>query len=235
MVTKDFPYYVCGAQQDNSTLCVPSEGWSFKQARGPHKQYYYPVGGGESGYITQHPSNLDWFYAGSQGALLTKFDRSTGFKRDIQVYPRFFSGEPASVLPERWQWTFPIIFSPLNSSRLYTSSQHVWVSEDDGQSWSKISPDLTYADPKTLGKTGGVITNDMNGPEIYATIFSLVPSSYDENTLWAGSDDGLVHITQDHGKSWRNITPPDMPKDTRISIIEESKHKAGTVYIAAKL
>ena len=91
-----------------------------------------------------------------------------------------------------------------------------------------------YADPKTLGKTGGVITNDMNGPEIYGTIFSLVPSSYDENTLWAGSDDGLVHITQDHGKSWRNITPPDMPKDTRISIIEESKHKAGTVYIAAK-
>lgn len=234
MVTKDFPYYVCGAQQDNSTLCVPSEGWSFKQARGPHKQYYYPVGGGESGYITQHPSNLDWFYAGSQGALLTKFDRSTGFKRDIQVYPRFFSGEPASVLPERWQWTFPIIFSPLKPNRLYTSSQHVWVSENDGQSWSKISPDLTYADPKTLGKTGGVITNDMNGPEIYGTIFSLVPSSYDENTLWAGSDDGLVHVTQDHGKSWRNITPPDMPKDTRISIIEESKHKAGTIYIAAK-
>ena len=234
MVTKDFPYYVCGAQQDNSTMCVPSEGWNFKQARGPHKQYYYPVGGGESGYITQHPSNLDWFYAGSQGALLTKFDRKTGFKRDIQVYPRFFSGEPASELPERWQWTFPIIFSPLNSSKLYTSSQHVWVSEDDGQSWSKISPDLTYADPKTLGKTGGVITNDMNGPEIYATIFSLVPSSYDENTLWAGSDDGLVHLTQDHGKSWKNITPPDMPKDTRISIIEESKHNPGTIYIAGK-
>jgi photosystem II stability/assembly factor-like uncharacterized protein len=234
MVTKDFPYYVCGAQQDNSTMCIPSEGWSFKQARGPHKQYYYPVGGGESGYITQHPKNLDWFYAGSQGALLTKFDRKTGFNRDIQVFPRFFSGEPASALPERWQWTFPIVFSPINHNKLYTSSQHVWVSENDGQSWSKISPDLTYADPKTLGKTGGVITNDMNGPEIYATVFALVPSRHDENIIWAGSDDGLVHITKNHGKSWVNITPPDMPKDTRISIIEESIHSPGKIYIAGK-
>ena len=234
MVTKDFPYYVCGAQQDNSTMCIPSEGWGFKQARGPHKQYYYPVGGGESGYITQHPKNLDWFYAGSQGALLTKFDRKTGFNRDIQVFPRFFSGEPASALPERWQWTFPIIFSPINQNKLYTSSQHVWVSENDGQSWSKISPDLTYADPKTLGKTGGVITNDMNGPEIYATVFALVPSNHDENIIWAGSDDGLVHLTKNHGKSWENITPPDMPKDTRISIIEESIHNPGTIYIAGK-
>jgi photosystem II stability/assembly factor-like uncharacterized protein len=166
--------------------------------------------------------------------LLTKFNRKTGFKRDIQVLPRFFSGEPASALPERWQWTFPIVFSPLNSNKLYTCSQHVWVSEDDGHSWSKISPDLTYADPKTLGKTGGIITNDMNGPEIYATVFALVPSNYDENTLWAGSDDGLVHLTRDHGKSWKNITPPDMPKDTRISIIEESTHNPGTAHAAAK-
>ena len=234
MVTKDFPYHVCGAQQDNSTMCIPSEGWNFKQARGPHKQYYYPVGGGESGYITQHPKNLDWFYAGSQGALLTKYDRSNGFRRDIQVYPRFFSGEPASALPERWQWTFPIIFSPLNSKKLYTSSQHVWVSENDGQSWDKISPDLTYADPETLGETGGVITNDMNGPEIYATVFALTPSNHDENILWAGSDDGLIHITKDHGKTWYNITPENMPKDTRVSIIDESKHNPGTAYVAAK-
>ena len=234
MVTKDFPYHVCGAQQDNSTMCIPSEGWNFKQARGPHKQYYYAVGGGESGYISQHPDNLDWFYAGSQGALLTKYDRSNGFKRDIQVYPRFFSGEPASALHERWQWTFPIIFSPLNSNKLYTSSQHVWVSENDGQSWEKISPDLTYADPKTLGETGGIITNDMNGPEIYATVFALAPSNHDENVIWAGSDDGLVYITKNHGKTWENITPKNMPKDTRVSIIDESTHKPGTAYVAGK-
>ena len=234
MVTRDFPYMICGAQQDNSTMCIPSEGWNFKQARGPHKQYYYAIGGGESGYISQHPNKLDWFYAGSQGALLTKYDRSNGYRRDIQVYPRFFSGEPSSALPERWQWTFPIVFSPLNANKLYTCSQHVWVSEDDGQSWTKISPDLTYADPNTLGDTGGIITNDMNGPEIYATVFALAPSNYDENVIWAGSDDGLVHITTDHGKTWQNITPKDMPKDTRISIIEESTHNPGTAYIAAK-
>ena len=234
MVTRDFPYMICGAQQDNSTMCIPSEGWNFKQARGPHKQYYYAIGGGESGYISQHPNKLDWFYAGSQGALLTKYDRSNGYRRDIQVYPRFFSGEPSSALPERWQWTFPIVFSPLNPDKLYTCSQHVWVSEDDGQSWTKISPDLTYADPNTLGDTGGIITNDMNGPEIYATVFALVPSNHDENVIWAGSDDGLVHITMDHGKTWKNITPIDMPKDTRISIIEESTHNPGTAYVAAK-
>ena len=234
MVTRDFPYMICGAQQDNSTMCIPSEGWNFKQARGPHKQYYYAIGGGESGYISQHPNKLDWFYAGSQGALLTKYDRSNGYRRDIQVYPRFFSGEPSSALPERWQWTFPIVFSPLNPDKLYTCSQHVWVSEDDGQSWIKISPDLTYADPNTLGDTGGIITNDMNGPEIYATVFALVPSNHDENVIWAGSDDGLVHITTDHGKTWKNITPIDMPKDTRISIIEESTHNPGTAYVAAK-
>jgi len=234
MVTRDFPYMICGAQQDNSTMCIPSEGWNFKQARGPHKEYYYAIGGGESGYISQHPNKLDWFYAGSQGALLTKYDRSNGYRRDIQVYPRFFSGEPSSALPERWQWTFPIVFSPLNANKLYTCSQHVWVSEDDGQSWTKISPDLTYADPNTLGDTGGIITNDMNGPEIYATVFALALSNHDENVIWAGSDDGLVHITTDHGKTWKNITPIDMPKDTRISIIEESTHNPGTAYIAAK-
>ena len=234
MVTRDFPYMICGAQQDNSTMCIPSEGWNFKQARGPHKEYYYAIGGGESGYISQHPNKLDWFYAGSQGALLTKYDRSNGYRRDIQVYPRFFSGEPSSALPERWQWTFPIVFSPLNANKLYTCSQHVWISEDDGQSWTKISPDLTYADPNTLGDTGGIITNDMNGPEIYATVFALAPSNHDENVIWAGSDDGLVHITMDHGKTWKNITPIDMSKDTRISIIEESTHNPGTAYIAAK-
>ncbi|MEM1188604.1 MAG: glycosyl hydrolase [Pseudomonadota bacterium] len=234
MVTNDFPYHVCGAQQDNSTLCIPSEGWDFRQARGPSSEYYYPAGGGESGYIAQHPEKLDWFYAGSQGALLTRFNRATGYLRDVQVYPRFFSGEPASALPERWQWTFPIVFSPLDSSRLYTSSQHVWMSEDEGQSWSRISPDLTYAEPDTLGKTGGVITMDMNGPEIYATVFSLEPSQHDVNTIWAGSDDGLVHITRDHGRSWKNITPPDLPKHSRISIIDESPHSPGTAYIAVK-
>ncbi len=233
MATNDVPYHVAGAQQDNSTLAMPSDGWEHMQARGPNHGWYYAVGGGESGWITQHPENPDIFYAGSQGALLTRYDRSNGQSRDIQVYPRFFSGEPADALPERWQWTFPIMFAPQDSRVMYTCSQHVWKTTDDGQSWEKISPDLTYADPSTLGKTGGVITMDMNGPEIYATVFALAPSYHDINTIWAGSDDGKVHITRDGGKNWQNITPKELPKFSRVSIIDESRHRPGTLFLAA--
>ncbi|WP_020607616.1 VPS10 domain-containing protein [Spirosoma spitsbergense] len=235
--TSDFPYQVAGAQQDNSTIAVPSEGWTNFQARGnsiEKKEWSYDVGGGESGYIAQDPKNPDIFYAGSQGALLTRYNRMTGQTRDVQVYPRFFSGEPASALPERWQWTFPIVFSPKDPNRLYVCSQHVWMTTNEGQTWEKISPDLTLADTTTLGKSGGVITMDMNGPEIYGTVFALAPSYHDVNTIWAGSDDGLMHITRDHGKSWQKITPSDMPRHTRISIIEASRAKPGTAYVAAK-
>lgn len=233
MTTSDVPYHVAGAQQDNSTLAMPSDGWDHRQARGPNHGWYYAVGGGESGWITQHPVDKDIFYAGSQGALLTRYDRSNGQTRDIQVYPRFFSGEPASALPERWQWTFPIMFAPQDPNVMYTCSQHVWKTTDDGQSWEKISPDLTYADPETLGKTGGIITMDMNGPEIYATVFALAPSTHDINTIWAGSDDGKIHITRDGGKNWADITPKSLPKFSRVSIIDESKHRPGTLFVAA--
>ena len=233
MTTSDVPYHVAGAQQDNSTLAMPSDGWNHLLGRGPGHGYHYAVGGGESGWITQSPTDPDVFYAGSQGALLTRYNRKTGQYRDIQVYPRFFSGEPASALPERWQWTFPIMFSPLDPSIMYTTSQHVWKTTNDGQTWEKISPDLTYADPETLGETGGIITNDMNGPEIYATVFALAPSNHDVNTIWAGSDDGKVHITRNGGKKWTDITPPDLPKFSRISIIDESLHNPGTLYLAA--
>lgn len=238
IATNDFPYQVAGAQQDNTTIAVPSEDGKRMITSGnsikPGLGYAYTVGGGESGYVAQDPDHPDIFYAGSQGALLTRLDRSTGQVRDVQVYPRFFSGEEAKVLPERWQWTFPIVFSPVDHKRLYTCSQHVWMTTNEGQSWDKISPDLTYADTATLGVSGGIITRDMNGPEIYATVFALAPSYQDAGTLWAGSDDGLVHVTRDNGKTWQNITPPDMLKNTRVSIIEASHFKPGTAYVAAK-
>jgi photosystem II stability/assembly factor-like uncharacterized protein len=228
--TNHVPYHVAGAQQDNSTIAIPSSGWDHMNELG---EWGYDVGGGESGYITSHPDNPNVYYAGSQGALLTRKDVTTGQVRDIQVYPRFFSGEPANSLPERWQWTYPIVFSPKDSKILYTCSQHVWKTTDDGQSWEKISPDLTYADPETLGISGGEVTRDMNGPEIYATVFALAPSFHDVNTIWAGSDDGKIHITRDGGKNWMNITPKDLPKNSVVAIIDESRHKAGTAYVAA--
>ena len=233
--TKDIPYHVCGAQQDNSTVCVPSENQNWlRDPRSPQGSWMYAVAGGESGYIAPSPDDPNIFYAGSQGALLTKYDRRTGATRDIQVYPLFFSGQSAGSLKERWQWTFPIVFSPHDPSALYTSSQHLWKTSNDGQSWRQISPDLTRGDPKTLGDSGGPITKDQNGPEIYGTIFTVAPSWKEKDTIWTGSDDGVAYITRDAGKNWRNITPKDLPEFARISLIEASRHNAGAAFLAAK-
>ncbi|MEP6508530.1 MAG: glycosyl hydrolase, partial [Gemmatimonadales bacterium] len=234
-VTTDFPYHVCGAQQDEGTFCIPSSGWdNLTGINDRQGDWAYDVAGGESGYIAPNPSNPDIIYAGSQGALLTRYNRRNGQVRDVQVYPRFFSGEPSNALPERWQWTFPIVFAPRNSKVIYTSSQHLWKTTNEGQSWTRISPDLTRHDPMTLGESGGPITHDMNGPEVYATIYTVAPSPRDSMTIWTGSDDGLVFITRDGGKSWKNVTPADLPPFARISLIEASTHATGTAYLAAK-
>jgi len=237
IATNDFPYHVVGAQQDNTTIAVPSEDWNHMVSRTNSNKnipYSYSVGGGESGYVAQDPNNLDIFYAGSYSNTLTRINRKTGEKREVEPFPRYFMGESAKTLPERFHWTFPIVFSPVDSKRMYVSSQHVWVTNNEGQSWERISPDLTYADPTSMGESGGIITLDMSGPELYSTVYALAPSYHDVNTLWAGSDDGLIHITRDHGKKWDNITPPGLPKHSRVSIIDASRHKAGTAYVAIK-
>lgn len=230
-VTHTFPYYACGGQQDNTTVCVP-----ISTPPGDLGAGYFAAGGGESGYVTPHPTKTNLHYSGSQGALITRFDRATGQIRDIQPYPRFFSGEPAKDLPERWQWTFPIVFDPFDTNSLMIASQHVWKTTDDGQTWTRISPDLTRADPQTLGDSGGPITRDMNGPEIFATVFAIGPSTVERGLIWTGSDDGLVQVTRDGGKAWSNVTPPGLGELTRISTVEPSPHKskAGTAYVAGK-
>ena len=231
--TKDFPYYACGAQQDNSTVCVPSDRGHLRNPRGPSGEWMYAVGGGESGYIAPHPTDMDIFYAGATNTL-TRYDRKTGLSRDIQPYPRIVMGEPARDMPERWNWTYPIVISPIDPSVLYIGSQHLWRTKDEGKTWTKISPDLTRADPKTMGDSGGPIVKDQDGPEIYATIYTIAPSHHDVNTTWTGSDDGLVYLTGDGGKSWKDVTPLDMPKHSRIGLIEASPHDPGTAYIAAR-
>ena len=192
----------------------------------------YEVGGGESGYIAPDPQDKDVFYAGSYGGLLTRTNVRTGERRAINVWPDNPMGFSSGDITERFQWTYPIVIAPTNPDVLYVTSQHVWKSINEGQSWQRISPDLTRHDPSTLGPSGGPITLDQTGVETYATIFTLAPSAVDGNVLWAGSDDGLVHVTRDGGKNWQNVTPPDLPPFTRISLIEASPHSAGTAYLA---
>jgi photosystem II stability/assembly factor-like uncharacterized protein len=238
--TKHVPYHACGAQQDNTTICVTSarplggRGGGGGGGRG-NAVAPYGAGGSEDGYIAPDPKDPDVFYAGgNNGSFLTRLNRRTGENREIGPYPRMFSGEPSSALKERWQWTYPIIFSPVDPRVLYTSSQHVWKTINGGQSWTRISPDLTRHDPKTMGHSGGPITGDMNGPEVYAVVFALGPSKRDVNTIWAGSDDGLVQVTKDGGVTWTNVTPKEMPDFGRVSQIDPSSFDAATAYVAVK-
>ena len=222
--TRHVPYHVCGAQQDNSTACVSSAGPS---------DILYSVGGGESGYVAPDPKNLDVFYAGSYGGLITRLDRGTGQERQVNPWPENPMGHSSRDIAERFQWTFPIVFDPLDPSVLYVGSQHVWRTTNGGMSWDRISPDLTRADPSTMGPSGGPITLDQTGVETYATVFTIAPSRKEKGTIFAGSDDGFVHVTRDGGKNWGKVTPSDLPDFARISLIEASPHKAGTAYLAA--
>ncbi|MBH15854.1 MAG: glycosyl hydrolase [Gemmatimonadetes bacterium] len=229
--TADFPYHACGAQQDNTTVCVASEGNHLRNPRGPSEDWMYAVGGGESGYVAPHPLNPDIFFGGATNTL-TKYNRKTGLTVDIQPYPRIVMGEPAEVMRERWNWTYPITISNTNPEVLYVGSQHLWKSSDEGASWDKISPDLTRADPETLGDSGGPIVKDQDGPEIYGTIYSIGSSYFEDDVIWTGSDDGLVHVTLDGGQNWTNVTPVNVPPHTRITTIETSRHSPGSVYIS---
>ena len=229
--TSDFPYHACGAQQDNSTVCVSSERGHFRNPRGVSTEWMYSVGGGESGYVAPHPTDPDIFYAGATNAL-TRYDRKTGLSHDMQPYPRIVMGEPARDMPERWNWTYPIALSPTNPDVLLVGSQHVWKTTDEGETWAKISPDLTRADPTTMEDSGGPIVFDQDGPEIYPTIYTIAPSAYNDETIWVGSDDGLVHVTKSGGAVWRDVTPPDMPEHTRITVIEASPHRPASAYVA---
>ncbi len=249
VTTAHVPFHVCGSQQDNSTLCLPSTwnasrmGFGGAPARGNPPESItegsmdvaYRAGGGEPGYIAPDPQDLDLFYSGvNNGRYIDKYNRRLGTTREVVPYPWFYSGEPASDMVERWQWTFPIVFSPLNPSALYAASNRLWRSTDGGNSWERISDDLTRADPATLGHSGGPITGDMNGPEVYATIFSVGLGKVDEDVIWTGSDDGLVHVTQDGGATWTNATPPDMPDFGRVSRIDPSAFNAAKAYMSVR-
>jgi photosystem II stability/assembly factor-like uncharacterized protein len=235
ITTRHVPYHICGAQQDNSTACVSSQtpqggpGGS----GGGADQVFYSVGGGESGYIASDPRNPDIFYAGSYGGLITRTDKRTGQERQVNPYPDNPMGYASADIAERFQWTFPIVMAPTDPRIIYVGSQHVWKSTNEGQSWERISPDLTRHDPKTMGPSGGPLTKDNTGVETYATVFTIAPSAKDGNVIWAGSDDGYVQVTRNAGVNWKNVTPKALGDFARISLIEASPHRAGTAYVAA--
>lgn len=230
--TRHVPFHVCGAQQDNSTACVGSQA-NPGAGEGSLPPIFYAAGGGESGYIAPDPKDLEVFYAGSYGGFLSRLDRGTGQQRAINIYPNNPMGWSSVDIQERFQWTFPIVFSPVDPNVLYASSQHLWRTTDEGQSWERISPNLARSDPKTMQASGGPITKDQTGVETYAVIFTIAPSRQDINTIWTGSDDGWVHVTRDGGKNWEKVTPPDLPDFARISLIEASPHQNGVAYLAA--
>jgi len=232
--TSDVPYHVCGAQQDNTTACVSSGPPNpFGAIAGGIDTVFYSVGGGESGYVANDPTNADIFYAGSYGGVITRFNRKTGQTRAVNPYPDNPMGYATKDIAERFQWTFPIVYSATDPTALFVGSQHVWKTTNGGQTWTRISPDLTRHDPSTMGDSGGPITRDETGVETYATIFTIAPSPKDGNVIWTGSDDGYVQLTRDGGKTWKNVTPKELPDFARISLVEASPHRPGSAYVAA--
>ncbi|HUK62706.1 MAG TPA: glycosyl hydrolase [Dongiaceae bacterium] len=230
VVTDDgFPYKLYGAQQDNSTVAIASRTAGY----GIGRTDWYDVGGGESGFIAPKPGDPQVVYAGSYDGLLTRLDRKTDQTRDVSPWPDNPMGSGAEGAKYRFQWTFPIVISPFDPNTIYAASNVVHRSTDEGASWQVISPDLTRNDPKKLGPSGGPITKDNTSVEYYCTIFAFAESRLAKGLLWAGSDDGLVHVSRDGGGSWQNVTPSQLPAWSMISQIDPSPHDPATAYVAA--
>ncbi len=229
---QDFPYNIYGAQQDNSTVRIASRTNDFAIT----ERDWYNVGGGESGWIAPHPENSNVVFAGSYDGLLTRADRRTGQQRNVDVYPDNPMGAGTEATKYRFQWSYPILFSPHKTGGvypLYTAANILFRSMDEGNSWQAISPDLTRNDKSKQKSSGGPISQDNTSIEYYDTIFTVAESPVSQGVIWAGSDDGLVHVTRDNGKSWDNVTPKGMPEWIQINAIDASPFDAATAYVAA--
>jgi len=229
-VTTDnsFPYKIYGAQQDNSTVRIDHR----TEGRYIGESDWESTAGGESAHIAIDPENNNIVYGGSYGGYLTRVNHETSERRGINVWPDNPMGHGAEGMKYRFQWNFPIFFSPHNTKRLYTASNVLHVTMDEGQSWEIISPDLTRNDPTKLGSSGGPITQDNTSVEYYCTIFAATESYHEEGVIWTGSDDGLIHVTRDAGENWKNVTPPNMPEWMMINSIEINPFEKGGVYVA---
>lgn len=230
-VTTDdhFPYRIYGAQQDNSTVRVDS-----RSRRGRiTDENWESTAGGESAHLAPDPKNNDIVYGGSYGGFLTRYNHKLDMNRAINVWPDNPMGYGAEGMKYRFQWNFPVFFSPHDSEVLYTASQFLHASRNGGESWDIISPDLTRSEPEKLISSGGPITKDNTGVEYYATIFAAVESPLERGVLWCGSDDGWIHVTKDGGERWQNVTPKNFPDRALVNSIEVDPHRPGGLYVAA--
>ena len=228
-VTTDnsFPYRIYGAQQDNSTIRISHR----SDGRFIDEDDWEPTAGGESAHIAPDPSNSEIVYGGSYDGFLTRVNHETNEVRGINVWPDNPMGHGAEDFKYRFQWNFPIFFSP-DGNKLYTASNQLHVSTDEGQSWKVISPDLTRNDPTKLKSSGGPITQDNTSVEYYCTIFAAAESYHEAGVIWTGSDDGLVYVTKDGGDNWDNVTPSGMPEWMMINSVEIDPFNKGGMYIA---
>ena len=229
-VTTDdsFPYRIYAAQQDNSTIRIShrNEGWNIDE------DDWDETAGGESAHITIDPENNDIVYGGSYDGFLTRYNHKTKTTRSVSVWPDNPMGHGAEDMKYRFQWNFPLFFSKHNTKKLYTFSNHVHLSTNEGESWNVLSPDLTRNDSTKLKSSGGPITQDNTSVEYYCTIFAAAESPIKEGLLWTGSDDGLIHISRNDGNTWENVTPKGMPEWMMINSIEPSVYNEGTCYVA---
>jgi len=230
-----FPYRVYGTQQDNSAICVPTR----SMAGGIPYAECYAVGSSESGHIQVRPDNHNIVYSGAVGSapggggVMLRYDHETGQTRIITVWPEAYGGWGPKDLKYRFQWTFPILISPNDPNVLYACGNRVFRSTDEGTSWEPISPDLTRNDESKLGPSGGPITRDTTGAEHYCTIFAFTESPHERGVFWAGSDDGLVHLSRDSGRTWNDVTPADLPEWATVNSIDVSPHDPAAAYLAA--
>ncbi|MEM7705045.1 MAG: glycosyl hydrolase [Pseudomonadota bacterium] len=229
-VDNAFPYRLLGGQQDNSAVRIRSE-----SAFGPSISVrdWEPTAGGESGHIVAKPDDPDIVYGGSYGGYLIRMDHRSGNRRAVNVWPDNPMGWGAAELKYRFNWNFPLQFSPHNASRLYAAANVLFVSDDEGQTWRAISPDLTRNNKEQQGASGGPITKDNTSVEYYGTIFAIAESLVEPDVLWTGSDDGLVHISRDGGENWDDVTPSGLPREIQINSIEPHPTLPGGLYLAA--
>ncbi|MEM6544644.1 MAG: glycosyl hydrolase, partial [Pseudomonadota bacterium] len=226
----DFPYRLLGGQQDNSAVRIRSQ--SFRGDAITTRDWE-PTAGGESGHIVAKPDNPNIVVGGSYGGLLRLVDHDTGESRSIDVWPDNPMGYGAKDLRYRFQWNYPILFSQHDPDSLYVAANVLFKSTNLGQSWTQLSPDLTRNDKSKMGKSGGPITKDDTSVEYYGTIFAIAESSHEAGVLWAGSDDGRIHLTRNAGETWDDVTPAALPEWSMVNSIDVDPFNPGGVYLAA--